>query len=265
MRIIAKRKEKCSKSNHCDLFVCNVQFARPVRTDICRQSRPISIKIRQMMLNVGFYIPSKSPVSATIVVNAFNWSKADTLVFFVCGSLMLNIFFKYFDLRENEKLNCQSQRKNTARRFELLLTTEQTGMKSIRSHSVTKIRRSIDAVANMYALHNTHYGNQTGIPNFVATRMSHASDCVCAVIYCVAMTAMMFVCFSLVCGAEWENSTSTFQFAWYSAHSNAFHPYWWVFCALVWHSAHWTKNCHCAADGLLLNCQKWTLVMERVR
>lgn len=61
--------------------------------------------------NCSMHIPSKSPVSATIVVNAFNWSKADTLVFFVCGSLMLNVFFKYVDLRENEKLNCQSQRK----------------------------------------------------------------------------------------------------------------------------------------------------------
>lgn len=155
--------------------------------------------------------------------------------------------------------------KNTARRIELLLTTEQTGMKSIRSLSVTIIRRSIDAVANMYALHNTHYGNRTGISIWLPLTCRMRAS-MCAVIYCVAMTAMMFVCFRLVCDVEWKNSTSTFHFAWFSAHSNASSRIDGVFCALIWHSAHWTTNCHCAADGLLLNCQKQrTLVMERVR
>lgn len=36
-----------------------------------------------------FHIPSKSPVSATIVVIAFKWSNVETIfVFFNCGSLI---------------------------------------------------------------------------------------------------------------------------------------------------------------------------------
>lgn len=39
---------------------------------------------------VTFYIPSKSPVSATMVVIVFNWSNAErVLLFFTCGSALI--------------------------------------------------------------------------------------------------------------------------------------------------------------------------------
>lgn len=50
-------------------------------------------------------IPSKSPVSATIVVNAFNWSNADpVLVFFICGSLIVVVVVQNKN-RNNKKKN----------------------------------------------------------------------------------------------------------------------------------------------------------------
>lgn len=159
-----------------------------------------------------FHIPSKSPVSATIVVIAFNWSKADTLVFFVCGSLILNFRMISIFLRTNENANCQWNAKEKIVHVESNCCWPPTGMEWIQfSFSHTKMRRSILMRSPMcmrmrYTTHRTATKLEFW---FGIARMWHASgerECVCVVIYCGwTISVVFFLCsVGILLRAEWK-------------------------------------------------------------
>lgn len=61
-------------------------------------------------------IPSKSPVSATMVVIVFNWSNADTIfVFFTCGSLILLRYFQLTIAKRTPKSKREKKHTHTKR------------------------------------------------------------------------------------------------------------------------------------------------------
>lgn len=49
----------------------------------------------------GHNLPSKSPVSATIVVTAFNWSKTDMLDFLICWLSCSTLIVEWFNFQKN--------------------------------------------------------------------------------------------------------------------------------------------------------------------